>query len=385
LPIFRFDKAFDIARNVKAFLNPEDGNTRSAVPAVEQHDNPKAAQLRASEHKKRLRSEIKSKRLELSQTRKKAHAATDWAERIEYNKRKKGVQQEIFRLERELRAAKEGGDEETPAGRHAAPAAEGEEPQTGALPDFVIIGTQKGGTTYLYHLLGQHPLVQPAASKELHFFDLFYEEGIEWYRRCFPAPRWEDGRRTITGEASPYYLFHPYAAERMAKVVPEARLIALLRNPVDRAYSLYQQQVKKGHETLKFEEAMEAEEARLRSERGRMLEDEHLASFEHQHFSYLSRGIYVDQLPRWFRFFGREQLLVLKSEDFFENPIETLQVVLEFLGLPEWEPEDSGLENKRNAGEYEGGMNPSTRRRLEEYFEPHNKRLYDFLGVDFGW
>jgi hypothetical protein len=385
LQIFRFEKAFAIARNVKAFLNPEDGNTPSALPAVERHEDPKAAQLRASEHKKRLRSEIKSKRQELSQIKEKAHAAKEWAERIEHNKRKKGIQQEIFRLERELRAAKVGGDKDTLAGRHSAPAAEGEEPQTGALPDFVIIGTQKGGTTFLYHLLTQHPLVEPAASKESHFFDLFFDEGVEWYRRFFPAPRWEDDRRTITGEASPYYLFHPYAAERMAKVVPKARLIALLRNPVDRAYSLYQQQVRKGHETLKFEDAIESEEARLRGERDRMLEDEHLASFEHQHFSYLSRGIYVDQLLRWSRFFDREQLLVLKSEDFFENPIETLQVVLEFLGLPGWKPEVSGLENKRNAGEYERGMNPSTRRRLEEYFEPHNRRLYDHLGVDLGW
>jgi hypothetical protein len=78
-------------------------------------------------------------------------------------------------------------------------------------------------------------------------------------------------------------------------------------------------------------------------------------------------------------------MLVLKSEDFFENPKQTLKVVLEFLGLPEWEPEPSKLENKRNAGRYVDDMNPETRKRLEEYFEPHNRRLYDFLGNDFGW
>ena len=386
MPIFRFDKASDIARHVKAFLKPEDGNTRSAVPNVERHENPKTAQLRASEHKKRLRSEIKSKRLELSEARKRAHAAEEWAERIEHNKRKKEVQQEIFRLERDLRAIKEGWAKGVPDGAGPAPQAEREEPKTtGALPDFIIIGTQKGGTTFLYHLLTQHPLVQPAASKESHFFDLFFDEGIEWYRRCFPAPGWKDGRRTITGEASPYYLFHPHAAERMAEVVPEARLIALLRNPVDRAYSLYQQQVRKGHETLMFEEAIEAEEARLRGKGDTMLEKEQLAGFEHQHFSYLSRGLYVDQLLRWSEFFSREQMLVLKSEDFFERPVETLKPVLEFLGLPDWEPEASALVNRRNEGEYEQEMDPAIRRRLEEYFEPHNRRLYDYLGVDFGW
>ncbi len=136
---------------------------------------------------------------------------------------------------------------------------------------------------------------------------------------------------------------------------------------------------------MRFEEAIEAEEARLRGKGGKMPEDEHLASFEHQHFSYLSRGVYVDQLLRWSEFFPREQLLVLKSEDFFERPIELLEVVLEFLGLPDWDPDASALVNKRNEGEYGQEMDPSTRRRLEEYFEPHNRRLYDFLGTDFGW
>ena len=116
-----------------------------------------------------------------------------------------------------------------------------------------------------------------------------------------------------------------------------------------------------------------------------MLEDEHHASFEHQHLSYLSRGIYVDQLLRWSEFFPRDQILVLKSEDFFENPQDTLKVVFEFLSLPEWEPADEEIGGKRNEGRYEQEMDPSTRRRLGEYFEPHNRRLYDLLGVDFGW
>ena len=109
-------------------------------------------------------------------------------------------------------------------------------------------------------------------------------------------------------------------------------------------------------------------------------------SFKHQSLSYLSRGVYIDQLLRWAEFFPREQLLVLKSEEFFLDPNESLKRVIEFLELPQWEPEASELESaKRNAGGYAEGMDPTTRRRLEEYFEPHNSRLYDFLGVDFGW
>src|SRR3712207_7034735 len=153
----------------------------------------------------------------------------------------KGAQQEIFQLERERRAAHE------------------QRAVTGALPDFVIIGGKKCGTTFLYHLLGQHPLVEPPASKELHFFDALFDEGIAWYRQCFPAPRWANRRRTITGEASPY-IAHLHAPERMAQVIPKARLIALLRNPVERAYSDYQMAARKDREHKTFEEAIGLED-----------------------------------------------------------------------------------------------------------------------------
>jgi len=376
LPIFRSDDAHDTALDAKA--NPKDGSTRGELPdlgrSVDQIEDPKSARRRTAEQRKRIkgkRQELRRKKQELRKIRSEALAAEDWAERTEHNKRKKTVLQEVFRLERELRAAEEG-------------RAEGR-PETGALPDFVVIGAQKCGTTFFYHLLSQHPLVEPAASKELHFFDKNFDLGVEWYRRCFPAPRWEDGRRTITGEATPYYMFHPLASERMAEVIPQARLIMLLRNPVDRAYSHHQQEVRKGGETLNFEEAVEAEETRLRSEREMLLENEHYASFEHQRLSYLSRGIYVNQLLRWAEFFDREQMLVLKSEDFFEKPQDVLKSVLDFLELPTWKPTPSEMGTRRNESRYERGMDPVLRRRLEEYFEPHNKRLYDFLGVDLGW
>ena len=93
----------------------------------------------------------------------------------------------------------------------------------------------------------------------------------------------------------------------------------------------------------------------------------------------------MDQLLRWSEFFGQDQMLVLKSEDFFDNPKETLKRAFDFLDLPEWDPEASELGDKRNTGGYEEKMDPATRRRLVEYFEPYNRRLYDYLGVDLGW
>jgi Sulfotransferase domain len=381
LPVFRFHRALDAARHVKAFLNPESSVTHSAAPEVEQDkkqdaDPEKDARRRVFEQKELIRR----KKQELHRIATRLRAAKERgevSERIEQTKRAKRKKQEIFQLEMELRAAE---------GRPAPQAGSGK----GALPDFAIIGPTKCGTTYLYHLLTQHPLVEPAAFKEPHYFNMFFEEeSIEWYRRCFPAPRWKDGRKTITGEATPEYLVHPRVPERMAEAIPEARFIALLRNPVERTYSAYHHRVRNGQETRTFEEAveqaLEAQEARPLGEGGETLGRGDGAGSDDSRHKHLSNSIYVDYLLRWSKFFPREQMLVLKSEDFFDNPKESLKTAFDFLDLPDWEPGAWELGNKLNRGGYEQEMDPTIRRRLEAFFEPHNRRLYDYLGVDFGW
>jgi hypothetical protein len=252
------------------------------------------------------------------------------------------------------------------------------------LPDFVIIGAQKSGTTFLYQLLVQHPDVKPAFRKEVHYFDLNFTKGENWYRSNFPL-RMRNGRKYITGESSPYYLFHPHAPGRASAVVPDAKLIVLLRNPVDRAYSHYQHQVKRvkvnRRETLTFEEAIEAEERILPGETSKMLQHEYYESLDHRTRSYLRRGIYIDQLLVWSSFYRREQMLILKSEDLFNNTTNTLERVQDFLEIQHWTPEKYSTPNKR---EYTG-ISPSIRQRLDEYYKPHNQRLYEYLGVDLGW
>jgi hypothetical protein len=287
-------------------------------------------------------------------------------ERTEYKKRKIEKKQEIFQLERQLALQAVG------------------EPETGALPDFVIFGAKKAGTTSFYDLLTQHPHVEPGALKGTYYFNDCYDESIEWYRRCFPSPRWKDGRRSLTGEATPKYILHPLVPERMVKVLPQVRLIVLLRNPIDRAYSDYQQQVvKERKETRTFEEAIGAEERRLFEKEGKTSGHEERVNLNDVIYTqYLSRGIYADQLPPWSKVFGDEQILMLKSEDFFEHTRDTLKLALKFLDLPDWEPEAWKIRNK---GKYEQKMDPATRRHLEDFFEPHNRRLYEYLGVDFGW
>ena len=254
------------------------------------------------------------------------------------------------------------------------------------LPNFLIIGEAKCGTTSLYDDLVQHPDVISALKKEIHFFDLRYDLGLNWYRAHFPfdwrtQSRSNGSRRVITGEASPYYLYHPHAPGRIKKVLPRVKSIAMLRNPIDRAYSHHQHEFRKHRETRSFEEAVAQEAERLDGERQRMLNDEKYNSVEHRRRSYVARGIYVDGLSSWLSYFDRSQLLVVKSEDYFRTPDVVFANVLRFLELPAWEPTRFA---KRNTGRYDP-VDPQLRRQLADYYEPHNRRLAEFLGIGIDW
>jgi Sulfotransferase domain len=353
LPTFRFGKVVRVTGDTRAFLDVEFGATREGAPEgarQNKHANELEAARRQIERQRRLLA-------------RKEREITDLKMRLSIlgNESKRPP-------------------ETTVSGR-VMPGA-----QSGALPDFLIIGAQKAGTTYLYHLLTQHPSVESATAKEVHYFDVHFSKGVDWYRSHFPRPVWREGRKIMTGEASPYYLFHPHAARRAADAVPQAKLIVLLRNPVDRAYSDYQHKYREGREPLKsFQEAIEAEGHRLSGEREKMLAHEDYASPNYRKFSYVSRGVYVDQLEEWRKYFDEDQFLVLKSEDFFGHPKNTLASVHEFLGLPPWEVGELDEEpEESHKGSYVD-LNPTVRERLETYFEPHNRRLYELLGVDFGW
>lgn len=261
------------------------------------------------------------------------------------------------------------------------------------LPDFLIIGTQRGGTTSLYNYLIERPGVGPAMVKELHYFDKKFNKGLLWYRAHFPSTiqkysyQFTHKQAFVTGEASAYYLFHPHAPKRVSKVLPHVKLIVMLRNPVDRAYSQYHFEVDLGRETLPFEDAIDHEEERICREKEKMLADEGYISFDYSRYSYLARGIYVDQLQTWMSLFPKEQFLILKSEDFYGDPVTALEHTSKFLNLAELETHEKKKRYKLhnyNTTPYPK-MNPNTRKRLIEYFEPHNARLYDLLGMNFGW
>lgn len=248
-------------------------------------------------------------------------------------------------------------------------------PAERGLPSFIIIGAQKAGTTSLFKYLRQHPGIAPAHKKEIKFFDCNYANGLDWYRSHFPKES-ELSAGRITGEASPHYLSHPLAPLRIQEVLPEVRLIALLRNPVERAYSHYQLNVRRRREHLSFEEALDQEESRLAGMLEKIRQGETIPLYNFLHYAYVYKGLYAEQLENWLAVFPRQQVLILQSERLFARPAAVFQQVQEFLGLPAWAPKKF---EPFNTGRYTG-MEPAVRQRLLTVFGPHNQRLFELLG-----
>jgi hypothetical protein len=257
--------------------------------------------------------------------------------------------------------------------------------KAGSLPGFVVIGAQRGGTTTLFHSLLRHPMIGSPARKEVHYFDSAYARGEVWYRSFFPnGRRMERNGQRLTGEATPSYLFHPLAADRAADSLPEARFVALLRDPVARAWSHHAHQVALGYETLPFEAAIEAEVERLAGEEDRIRSDPSFQATRFRRASYLARGDYAPQLERWFSAVGKDRVLVLVSEEFFAGPVASFRAVEGFLELPHWE--DVGPITARYApGLATDEMSDETRERLRSSFAPKIRRTEELLGRELPW
>jgi hypothetical protein len=217
--------------------------------------------------------------------------------------------------------------------------------------------------------------------KELHFFNYDYWRGLDWYRSFFPSIAARQlarlrGDDLVAGEATPYYLFHPAVPSRVADSIPDARLIVLLRNPVDRAYSHYQKMRRMGFERLSFEDAIAAEDERLAGEEERLAADTRYRSEPHRRHAYIARGHYADQLERWLAHFPRDQMLVLLAEDYFARPAEAHARTLDFLGLPQRELAQPRTDSPPA---YEP-LDASLRVSLEQLFAKSNARLSLLLG-----
>lgn len=254
-------------------------------------------------------------------------------------------------------------------------------------PNFIVAGAQRCGTTSLFRVLMAHPqIVRPTFHKGVNYFDINYDRGPNWYRGHFPtraAARLKTAKfgAPMAFDASGYYMYHPFAIERLARALPSAKIVVMLRDPVERAYSAYQHERARGYEWESYERALELEDARLRGEVDRMRLDPRYESFAHRHHSYQHRGQYAEQLDRIFRFFPAEQVHVLESEGFFANPADTYQELIRFLGLRPFLPRQFGRYNARDRAP----MATATRKMLQDRFAPYDIELVSMLRREPAW
>jgi len=263
------------------------------------------------------------------------------------------------------------------------------------LPDYLVLGSMRCGTTSLHNQLCQHPNVHPGITKEVHFFGKHFHKGTAWYKSHFPTKirRALHKGPLVTGEASFGHLFNYHAPARAKKIIPSAKFIALVRNPIDRTFSQYTLQVKKGWiEQETFERALELEEERVAPFRDEILsyppkECHYAAERMAATYSYLGLSRYAEMLKRWYKHFPKEQILVVKSEDLYEKPKETHNMIEEFLNIPfvpleEYENFNPLVKREKTKKDR---IRPETREMLKEYFTPHNKELDALVGREFGW
>lgn len=254
------------------------------------------------------------------------------------------------------------------------------------LPDSIVIGVGRGGTTSLFHYLGQHKCIRKSAYDEIGFFDDNFHLGLNWYRSMFPTKFTKKSierkyGKFIAYEVTPWYIRRPWDARRIHDLIPNVKLIAVLRNPVDRAYSHYHLARRIRGLTTSFEDVIEDDMKKIKEYREKKgkIDDIYFKTIVQN--SFLARGFYAEQLEQWYRIFNREQILAVPSEDLSEKTQETLNKIFTFLDLL---PENIPNLEKVNVAKYPP-MEQNTRTKLLDFYTGYNRDLFNMLNQEFPW
>jgi hypothetical protein len=246
------------------------------------------------------------------------------------------------------------------------------------LPDLIVIGVVRSGTTSLYHYLSQHPSIIKSAHDELGYFDSNYKLGLNWYKSFFPSifEKKKIERKNgkfLTYDVTPFYIYNQKSSQRIHQILPNSKLIVILRNPIDRSYSNYFL----GNQEKKFEEII-ANEKKILNKIDKNNVDEY---YNFVHTSMLARGFYAEQLENWYKIFPKDQILIIKSEEFATETNKIMNNIFDFLELPHYDIPDNSKKNKIH---YKI-MKKETRADLVEFFRPYNEKLYSLVGRNFDW
>ena len=253
------------------------------------------------------------------------------------------------------------------------------------LPKFFVIGGVRCGTTSLYHYLGQHNCMKQAVYDELGYFDDNFHLGLNWYRSLFPTKFIQKKIETqygkfLTYDVTPFYIYNPLVIERIFKFMSDAKIIAVLRNPIDRAYSNFNDRLQQLNDTkTTFEDAINKEMDIIEKKGKDIQDDEFLVNTFYE--LDLARGFYAEQLRGWFDKFPKKNMLLIPSEDLSTNTNDTLSRIFEFLQIPKQEISDLTKQNKIKYPK----MKDTTREILINFFRPHNEELFNMIGKRFKW
>lgn len=262
-------------------------------------------------------------------------------------------------------------------------------PTTDAVykPSFFLVGAQKAGTTSLMQYLVAHPKIVAPKYKEIAYFSdaTKYTKGIDWYRAHFelkkqPLLGKKKPKDGITGDASANHFESLEAPARLKQAYPDAKVVILLRNPVDRAFSQWKMATRYGFENLSFEEALFKESERLEFGRAHVLPT-YGHDYVFQKLGYFTKGVYASFLKLWLHEFDRDQLLILQSEQMYESPEKVYARVLDFLGLEPFEKVPFSLYNQGGTRQ----MSDEIREKLTRLYAKHNERLFELLGEKWDW
>ncbi|CAN5643343.1 hypothetical protein BH11ACT8_BH11ACT8_16270 [soil metagenome] len=252
-------------------------------------------------------------------------------------------------------------------------------------PSIIVVGAQRAGTTTLFRLLEAHPqLVRPTLSKGTGYFDDGYDRSWHWYQGHFPLRRpgpVPSAGQPVTFECSGYYLFHPLAAARIASDLPDVRVVVLVRDPVERAFSAHRHELARGYETLPLADALAAEGIRTAGESVKLERTPGYRSFAHRHHAYVQRGEYAHQVRRFRTALGADRVHVLDADLFFADPRRQFAGLQQALGLSTWLPAEVAVSNARPGPP----ADPDLRGRLMRHFEPHDSELGELLGEVPSW
>lgn len=256
------------------------------------------------------------------------------------------------------------------------------------MPSFIMVGAQRCGTTSLYRALLAHPsILPPVYHKGVNYFDVGYGHGPAWYRGHFPrlstaaAIERKTGTPTVTFEASGYYMHHPWAASRIAADLPDVKVVVMVRDPVERAFSAHKHELARGFESEPFEKALELEDSRIEPELARMVEDPSYQSSIYRHQAYRRRGHYAEQISAFVDRLGTNQVHVVDSNDFFAEPVHEYTRLLRFLEMPVVLPASFERYNARPSS----AMPPGVEVSLREYFASHDRALEPLTGRTPSW